>query len=385
MDEPLYQQIINYLINEIAVGHLTAGSKLPTEAELSKMFFVSRITSKRALDELSAMNYVVRNRRTGTFVQHDIIRQVTPISEEIVKSTSKIIALIIPFSNDSYDATACLNGILSVTDKNNCYIVIQNSNANYKNEHKIFERCLKDNIGGIIFYPCDSIHNYTVVSQLVSENFPIVTIDKTYSDIDCSSIVSDNKNGSKEITDYLISMGHRNIAFLSNCDIASQSSVKLRYLGYVSSLKEHNLPIIPEYCVEQKKKFIMEKDDINESVLVKRTLSLYAQVAKSLVNSGVTAVQCCADGVAYLFYQGCRLANIEVPNQLSIAGFDHLPSTTDLRLTTTKQDLFQMGKLSAEILLEQMGNPNVQSKQIVLPVEFIEKSSVKRISHSCIM
>ena len=52
--EPLYEQILESLTTDIRNGKYPPGSKLPTEAQLSKQFFVSRITSKRALDELAA-------------------------------------------------------------------------------------------------------------------------------------------------------------------------------------------------------------------------------------------------------------------------------------------------------------------------------------------
>src|SRR3546814_8330146 len=44
------------------------GSRLPTEQELSAQFGVSRITARRALDELAAQDFVERKRRVGTTV-----------------------------------------------------------------------------------------------------------------------------------------------------------------------------------------------------------------------------------------------------------------------------------------------------------------------------
>ncbi|MBA16656.1 GntR family transcriptional regulator [Sphingosinithalassobacter portus] len=65
---PLYHQIFLQLREEITSGERAFGSRLPTEQELSAQFGVSRITARRALDELADNHLVERKRRVGTTV-----------------------------------------------------------------------------------------------------------------------------------------------------------------------------------------------------------------------------------------------------------------------------------------------------------------------------
>ena len=65
---PLYHQIFLQLREEITSGERAFGSRLPTEQELSAQFAVSRITARRALDELADNHLVERKRRVGTHV-----------------------------------------------------------------------------------------------------------------------------------------------------------------------------------------------------------------------------------------------------------------------------------------------------------------------------
>lgn len=67
---PLYHQIFLALRDEILSGARAYGSTVPTEHQLSERFGVSRITARRALDELSDMGLVERRRRIGTRVIH---------------------------------------------------------------------------------------------------------------------------------------------------------------------------------------------------------------------------------------------------------------------------------------------------------------------------
>jgi GntR family transcriptional regulator len=65
---PLYHQIYLLLRDEIISGQRPFGTLVPTEQELSRIYGVSRITTRRALDELAQNHLVARKRRVGTRV-----------------------------------------------------------------------------------------------------------------------------------------------------------------------------------------------------------------------------------------------------------------------------------------------------------------------------
>ncbi|WP_072775733.1 GntR family transcriptional regulator [Marivita hallyeonensis] len=65
---PLYRQIVVILTNRLNAGTLLPGDAVPGEAAICSEFGVSRITARRALNELAAMGRVVRERGKGTRV-----------------------------------------------------------------------------------------------------------------------------------------------------------------------------------------------------------------------------------------------------------------------------------------------------------------------------
>jgi len=67
--EPLYYQIQRQLKEQIRSGHLAVGDALPGEAEISRIFGVSRMTSRQALQALTAEGFSFRERGRGTFVR----------------------------------------------------------------------------------------------------------------------------------------------------------------------------------------------------------------------------------------------------------------------------------------------------------------------------
>ncbi|WP_321396304.1 histidine utilization repressor [Emcibacter sp.] len=65
---PLYQKIKNHILERITKGDWPAGSRVPSENELVKLFRVSRMTTNRALRELTDESVLVRVAGVGTFV-----------------------------------------------------------------------------------------------------------------------------------------------------------------------------------------------------------------------------------------------------------------------------------------------------------------------------
>lgn len=72
---PLYRQLKNDLLHEIVSGSWKPGQKIPTEAELSRQYHVSRITVRRAIEELCMENYLSKHQGKGTFVRYHKIQR----------------------------------------------------------------------------------------------------------------------------------------------------------------------------------------------------------------------------------------------------------------------------------------------------------------------
>lgn len=65
---PLYQQIKKLIMQSLQSGEWRSGELIPSEVELANRFKVSQGTVRKAIDELSAENLVVRRQGKGTFV-----------------------------------------------------------------------------------------------------------------------------------------------------------------------------------------------------------------------------------------------------------------------------------------------------------------------------
>jgi len=66
--EPLYRKIKNHILERIDSGEWMASTRVPSENELVREFSVSRMTTNRALRELTDEGYLIRVAGVGTFV-----------------------------------------------------------------------------------------------------------------------------------------------------------------------------------------------------------------------------------------------------------------------------------------------------------------------------
>lgn len=65
---PLYQQVIDSIRAGIEEGEYQVGQKIPSESELSELYSVSRITVRRAIEELASAGYLTKKQGKGTYV-----------------------------------------------------------------------------------------------------------------------------------------------------------------------------------------------------------------------------------------------------------------------------------------------------------------------------
>ena len=87
---PLYHQIYLVIRERIRRGDLVAGSTLPGEQDLARAFRVSRITVKRALNELAGDRLVTRHRGRGTIVAGDAVLPMVRASFDNLLESLKI-------------------------------------------------------------------------------------------------------------------------------------------------------------------------------------------------------------------------------------------------------------------------------------------------------
>lgn len=361
---PLYQQIANALRAKIESGELQSGDQLPTEAEISKTYNVSRITSKRALTELENEKLIYRIQGKGSFVS-----TLQP-PRQASSGSGKDVLLILPFAHNPGlgDYEKGINEYLAGTD----YTLNIQSNT-IVGQRKLLQSALQSSHSGLIFYPVNSVSDLGILYQYHLSGYPVVTMDKCIQGIPFLSVVADNFNGGYQAARHLIENNHTRIAFLSSQKIEDSSSLQERYFGYLNALFEAGLNDPGMH-------------DLTEQGLAHdnpASQEYFVRIVEFVMDQGITGIVAENDLIAIEIIQAAKERGLSVPDHFSIVGFDdiQLAGLIEPKLTTISQDFERMGYLAAESLIgliEQQ--PRVQAKEnVVVPVRLIKRQTVRKL------
>lgn len=353
----LYKKITAYLRDRIYNGDLKPGDRLPTEMELAKQFQVSRITSKRALEELKNSGLVYSIRGSGTYVSNALVpRKLTGLIDQR-ELYQQVVSLVIPFNYSAGGIMDTITGASEILKAAGYMVDVTCITKKDSDARDYLMQLYERGTAGVIYYPTSDRENFDLMSMLYLENYPLVVIDKYYEGIPLCSVVSDNRTGMYNVVQYLLDLGHQKIAFASNKAIEGASSIRDRYFGYASALKEHGITVCPDYTLNG----TIKLDDPQHGKAFLR----------SLLDKGVTAICAVNDELAISIIRYLRQLDISVPEQISVTGFDdiRIRNLLERPLTTVRQDMTQIGRSAATTLLELMSGSTPAVRQKVIPTQ----------------
>lgn len=200
------------------------------------------------------------------------------------------------------------------------------------------------------------------IERIDETGIPYIFLDFYDEHTNIGSIVSDNSYGCYLLTNYLISMGHQNIAFIGN--ISATSSILDRYLGYYKSLLLNNIELKKEWIIS-------DRDDLGRYI----DIDFPAQMP--------TAFVCNCDEVAYNVTNKLKEKGYHVPEDISVVGFDDYIYSTicNPQLTTFRVDMEAMGEIAVEAISKKMNDSDYTMGRKVVSGKLIIRDSVKRISN----
>jgi LacI family transcriptional regulator len=281
------------------------------------------------------------------------------VASNLRTQDTKIIGVIVPkivhhfFSN-------VIDGMINVAEKNGYMVLLLLSNENYELEQKQINLLIKQQVDGILISLTSHTKNFDHLKQLQSRGIPLVMYDKVSNEINCSKVIIDDSKAAFDAVSYLLSKGHKKIAFFGGSLLAQNFND--RFLGYKKALKEYRIPF------DERLVYVCDSgDEFNDG------LNYAEEMLTTHTKSGIDAVFSVTDLMAVGINKYLRSVNISVPNEIAIFGFSNwfLSSIMTPSLSTVNQPGKEMGIKSVELLLEEIALSKAKKtiivKQIILP------------------
>jgi LacI family transcriptional regulator len=198
------------------------------------------------------------------------------------------------------------------------------------------------------------------LAQFQRAKLPVVLVNYWRAPTPLPVVRADNYEGAYAVTQHLLALGHRRIAFVRGTAHSGQSPERER--GYLAALAEAGLTPDPELIVQ---------GDFGQRSGVEQ-----GQVLLGLAEPP-TAIFCANDLMALGLLNAAQAAGVEVPGQLSIAGFDDIPAAAVCHpaLTTVRQDYEQLGDSAVRLLLQHIENGTQRGMRIELQSHVVVRGS----------
>lgn len=276
------------------------------------------------------------------------------IAKALVKGKSNIIALVIPRYEGifySYYGMEIIRGVGAVCDNLKIdlllHITDHQSNLNLSN------------IDGVIF--AEVFKERGQLEEALRLNIPAVVMNNLIKDLDVTCVTIDNKKGAQDAVNYLLDLGHKDIAHISGGFLTQASRERIQ--GFKSALSSRRINLKEEFLVHGDYSRRSARQAIEKLLLLKHQ---------------PTAIFVASDDMAQEVISVIMEKGLRVPEDISIMGFDDNPISLYgfIPLTTVRQPLMEMAQTAVRELEFFMKGDGKVSK-IALPAQLIIRDSCK--------
>jgi DNA-binding LacI/PurR family transcriptional regulator len=275
--------------------------------------------------------------------------------------TKTIGILIADFSNPFY--SELFKGIEAVSRQHGYLNMICISGENAENEMASLETLVNRKIDGIIFCSYNRVEKNINHLLQISKTIPVVFMDPVMVDEPVNCVLSDGFTWTKKATHYLIGRGKRRIAYIKGS--SKHWVTNERFQGYVRALEEAGLEV--------------DAGNIYEGNFQMRSGFEGAEYFMQKENPP-DAIMAATDVMAIGAMKYLRYAQIAIPDQVSVVGFDNIPlaSLMEPGLTTVAQNIQELGRCAAEMIIKKIKQPDMENQKIVLDCELIVRGSTDK-------
>jgi len=327
-----------------------------TLKDVAKAAKVSISTASKAINNKTVV--AERTRKKVLNVAKKLGYRASFIPRSLRSKNSKAIGLILPNIVNPFFCTLA-NAVEDIALKEGYVVILGSTKDEIKRESLYFDIFAERWIDGIILAGGTS-EDEKYIQYIQEQGIPIVFIDREIEEHFTNSIGIDNEIAMYEATKYLIDLGHKCISFISG-----PLSVKVftkRLKGYKKALENSGL--------EFEENLVEESDETASGGRI-ATRNLLKR------NKGITAILASNDMMAIGSLKEISEADLRVPEDISLMGFDNIPLTSVVTpsLTTVSQPSYEMGQEAMKLLLEIIQGKKTAKSKIILGTEIVIRKS----------
>lgn len=253
---------------------------------------------------------------------------------------------------------AILAGVTDAAYEQGLRVSIASTRHEHAREVQLLAQLFDTTDGALVILPEQSGDE---LKRAVSDDYPVVVIDPLVPlGGAVPSVAAENRRGARQAIDHLVMLGHRRIGVISGPP--GWMAVEERRAGWREALDGLGIPVEPALFVE-----------------ADWEIGPGADAAAQLLelDDPPTAIFGFNDAIAIGALKAAGERGLQVPEDVSIVGFDDLPYATIVTppLTTIRQPLAEIGRAGVRLVLQLLDSERAETPQIEMPTRLVVRES----------
>lgn len=331
-----------------------------TLKDLAMKLGLSITTVSRALSGYSEVAESTRQRVLAAADEMGYVPDVT--ARRLQKGRTDTLGFVIPthgprFSDPFF--SELLAGMGNEASRCNFDLLVSTRPPDSLEEQAAYRRMVEGRLVDGMFVVRTRVEDWRI-SYLAKIGLPFVCFGRSDLDLDFAYVDEDGRRGLELVTQHLLDLGHRRVAFIS----APQSLMfcRSRWSGFEAVLKRNGENLPAEYHVA---------GDLTQQggfQAMNQLLDLSPQP---------TAVVACNDLMALGAISAAQKRGLVVGRDIAVTGFDDIPLAEHSHpsLTTVRQPVYDIGCLTCEMLVRLVQGKELAERHVLLLPELVVRES----------
>jgi LacI family transcriptional regulator len=336
----------------------TTGGERATLKDVARLAGVHPGTASRALNVQTRELVNEATAQRVLSAAEELGYRANPIARGLKTSRSYTVGVLIPdLTNPLFPPI--VRGIQDRLEEAAYTPLIANTDNDPDRERADIEAMRARQVDGLITATARRDHG--LPADLEDLPLPVVLVNRGLEDGGRPAVVADDRLGVRLAVEHLVELGHRRIAHLAGPQELSTGYLRLQ--GFNEAMEALGIEIDPELVLVSSAFIESEGERLCNELLDRDT--------------GVTAILAGNDLMALGCYDAFVARGIDCPGEISVVGYNDMPFTGWFNppLTTVGLPHYEIGARAAELLLEQLREPDTPATQVTLEPTLVVRRS----------
>ena len=306
-----------------------------SQREIANLLGVNVSTVSRALRGLEGVSQELRQKILSLAKEHGY--RPNPFAVSLRYDTTRTIGIVVPDVSFNHYAHI-VKRIEAEARKVGYMCIITDSDDKYENEKNCIDLLVNMHVEGIIICLAQETTDFSHIQHLRRIHMPVVLFDRD-ADIDISSVIINDAESDREVTNRLIDGGAKRIAFLGGPNKMKQTSERKH--GYLEALRERGIPIQKELV---KCDFLSFSSGFSNTT---ELLDMHDRPDAIVASHGLLTLSS---------MKAIEARGMNVPNDISVVGYmsDWISEVLTPRVSFVKQNQKEIAVKAFKLLHDQM-------------------------------